>query len=151
MKVLRLKENGKWIGFGYLTAPETDFTLTAYSPGDRTIFNWIDTALSNQEIERALYLFGSLELNWKNLYMVLEVIEDSFGGETSLLNTNIVPPEDIKSFKRTASSYKAIGRDARHATLKFELPREPMTLRKAQEVVGTLLQEWIKYEMRKSA
>lgn len=148
--VSRFDESGKRVGFGYLTAPAQDFTLTAINPEDRTLFGWINLALDDEEIERALFLFGSLEQNWKNLYMVLEVLEDSFGGEAKLLIANLAPSDDIKLFKRTACSYKAIGRDARHGTLSFEPPLTPMALDKAQKLMRTLLQEWIKFKVIQS-
>jgi hypothetical protein len=144
VKVSRLDSNGKRISFGYITASETDYTLTAINPNDRTLLKWVKVALSDEEIARALYLYGSLEPNWKNLYMVLEVIEDSFGGERYLLNAKLIPKKDIKLFKQTAGSYKAIGREARHGTLKFEPPHKQMTLTKAQDVISTLLREWLK-------
>lgn len=151
VKVLRADEHGKRVGFGYFTLPDLDDPLIGDNSENQSILSWVELALSNQEVERALYLFGSLELNWKNLYLVLEVIEDSFGGEAPLLDTGLISLEDIKLFKRTANSYKAIGRDARHGALKFEPPRKSMTLKNAQKLMRTLLTVWIKYKMSKSA
>jgi hypothetical protein len=144
--VFKFNDDGKRVGFGYLTVPDSNYTLYAFNPKDKTIIEWVEMGLDDEEIERALYLYGSLELNWKNLYMVLEIIEDSFGGETPLLKANPVSENDIKLFKRTANSYKAIGREARHGKINFESPPVPMTLAKAQDVMSKLLKGWIKFK-----
>jgi hypothetical protein len=83
------------------------------------------------------------EHNWKNLYMVLEVIEDDLGGEEAVLQKRYVSIKKLKSFKRTANSYLAIGRDARHATIKNSMPRSPMSLTVAQELIHIVLQKWL--------
>jgi hypothetical protein len=150
-RVSRLDKNGKRIVYGYITANARDFTITAINPKDRTLLSWIEIAFANKEIARALYLYGSLEPNWKNLYMILEVIEDSFSGEVGLLKADLAPKKDIKLFKRTAQSYEAIGREARHGTLRFRKPRAPMSLANSQNLMSTLIREWIKFIGSQSA
>jgi hypothetical protein len=149
-KVSRMKKDGKRIVYGYLDAHARDFTILSINPNDKTLSSWIDTAFDEPEIARALYLFGVLESNWKNLYMVLVVIENDFGDESFLLDANLVSKNDIKLFKRTANSYKSIGRDARHGKLNFEPPPSPMKLEKAYELISALLKGWIKYKQNKS-
>ena len=149
--VSRINDEGKRVVFGYLTAPDDNNTLNAFNTKDQTLVEWVEIGLDDEEVERALYLYGSLELNWKNLFMVLEIIEDYFGGEKSLIKTSLVSKNEIELFKRTANSYKAIGREARHGTIIFEPPPAPMTLARAQDMIRLLLIEWIKLKNYKRA
>ncbi len=151
IKVSRVNDEGKRIGFGYLSVAPRDYTLTAIRPGDKTLIEWIDLAFTSDELSRALYLYGSLEPSWKNLYMVLETVEDDFGGQESLLNTNLIPKRELKLFKRTANSYRAIGSEARHGTKTYTPPRNPMSLKSAQELISKLLRDWIGLKKNKSS
>ena len=45
---------------------------------------FISAADKDEHLERALYLYGSLPLDWRGLYMVLEAAEDKHGGEKGL-------------------------------------------------------------------
>lgn len=153
--ISRIKEDGTREGIGYFAGSPPRTKYFGFLPEDRTLVEWIRLALSDPEVTRALYLYGSLEPNWKNLYMVLEIIEDDFGGEKRLERSNLIVAKDfkdVKDFKQTAQSYKAIGKEARHASLKggYEPPSPPMKLAKAHELVCSLLKVWIESKLNQS-
>ncbi len=143
VKVSRLGDDGKWQGYGYLTVGPRSTHLTVYREGDDTLAHWVSTGLLDEDVGRALGLFGSLEPTWKNLYLVFEVIVESIGGQNALEAKGWVPASDIRRYKQTANSYRAIGREARHAKLSFQPPPNPMSLNEAHELVRTILSVWL--------
>jgi hypothetical protein len=102
----------------------------------------LEAADRNEHLDRALYLFGSLTPDWRGLYMVLEAAEDANGGESGLVAKNWVPQGQIKSFKATANSYKAIRREARHGSLRKGIVSATITLSEAYEMVRNILGHW---------
>jgi hypothetical protein len=105
---------------------------------------WMDLIARNGNVRKALTLFGGLEHNWRNLYLIVEVIEDSCGGETALVGSQWCPaPERLRLFKRTANNWQALGTEARHATERWQKPTDLMTLAEAQAVVRSTLFEWL--------
>ena len=141
--VLKVRDNGIKEGFGFLTLPErsTDFTLPPISDG--TLNVWISAGNKNKLVERALVLYGSLEHTWKNLFMVIEVVEDDLGGEGALIQTGWVLRERLKTLKHTANSFRALGSESRHGTDTKEPPASPMPLNEAREIVMNILQNWL--------
>jgi hypothetical protein len=103
-KVVRVREDGRKEGFGFLTLPERSTTLTLLPIPDGTLETWICLGAKDETIARALTLYGTLDHNWKNLYMVLEVIEEDVGGEKALVKINWISQERLKNFKHTANS-----------------------------------------------
>ena len=104
---------------------------------------WIEVAEEDEKATKALTLYGGLEHNWKNLYMILEVIEDDVGGERKLINKGWTSKGEIKRFKRTADNYRILGREARHGTEKWDAPREPMSLGDAESLIRNILDKWL--------
>jgi hypothetical protein len=108
--------------------------------GDRMLA----AADKNDGLDRALYLFGSLPLDWRGLYVVLEAAEDAHGGESGLIAKNWAPDGQIKAFKATANSYKALRLQARHGSLKTGVDRPQQTLTEARDMVRTIIEKWCK-------
>jgi hypothetical protein len=145
-KLLRLTDDGRRIGHYIIHANVGLYTASVNIPGDKTVSKWIQIARDNPEVARALHLYGLLESNWKNLYMILEVVEDDIGGETALIQTNLVEEKEIKLFKQTANSFGAVGHEARHSTLRFAPPAVPMKLQQAKTLISNLLKSWIEHK-----
>lgn len=126
--------------FGNLTVANSSAPVAAppRNIGDR----WLAAADKNEHLERALYLFGSLPLDWRGLYMVLEAAEDAHGGARKLIAKSFVPDGQIKRFKETANSYKALRLAARHGSIKQGVDQPKMTYLEAREMVRTVLEKW---------
>lgn len=106
---------------------------------------WMALVEGQPSVHKALALYGGLERTWRNLYLVLEVIEDSVGGEKALLACAWCPdPTKVKQFKGVANNWKALGVHARHATERFERPAVPMTLQEARETIRAVLVAWLR-------
>jgi hypothetical protein len=99
-------------------------------------------AESNDALERALHLYGSLKHAWRELYMVLEAIEDGNGGERRLVSSGLSTEPQIKNFKATANSYRALGLEARHGSTTSGVDQVRMTLKEAQAFIRELLNAW---------
>ena len=105
---------------------------------------YLDAASRDDNFDRALYLLGSLPLDWRSLYMVLEAAEDAHGGERGLVDKNYVPVGQIKRFKDTANSFKAIRLAARHGSTKTGSDKPKIELDEARTMVRSILEQWAK-------
>lgn len=104
---------------------------------------WLEIAEKDTQVDKALALYGGLEPNWRNLYIVLEAIEDDVGGEKELIKEDWAPKGNIKLFKQTAANFRVLGREARHSTGSFEPPSKPMRLKEAQSLIRDILEKWL--------
>jgi len=99
---------------------------------------FVEIASHDQDAHEALDLWADAQHNWMNLYKVFEIIRSrggaSLGGARS---------KDLSRFKHTANHQKAGGRDARHARLGTDPPKDPMSLVEADQFVGRLLESWL--------
>jgi len=148
--VLKIRDDGKKEGFGFLTLRDRSTAWTLPPLPDGTFETWMDKGINSDAIARALTLYGTLEHNWKNLYMVLEVIIESIGGEVELAKTGLISQDCLKAFKHTANSFRAIGREARHAKSNEVPPSKPMSLKEAQDLIAKVLREWLQSKSRTS-
>lgn len=103
---------------------------------------FVDAALSSADIEHVLRIYGSRELDWRDLYVILDVIEEDVGGETALANKGWAPPADLKRFTHTANSRRAIGDRARHGR-NWDAPKDPMNLGDARRLIDHLVDRWL--------
>jgi hypothetical protein len=104
----------------------------------------LELARNNEPLRRAQVIYGSLKHDWGNLYKVLEAMEDGNGGEAGLIAKHFVADRDIKNFKATANSFRALGLESRHGTTTSGIPEPKMTLQQAEEMFRRIFQGWIK-------
>lgn len=142
-KIIAVDDGGKQTTHVLLTAPQSDYQFFAFKQNDDRLSRWIDASLQDEMIARAFSIYGSLEHNWKNLYMVVEVIEEDLGGEGSLIKSGITSRNKLKRFKSTADNYLVVGKEARHASTKWDSPSKPMNINEGREYVGNLLRSWL--------
>ena len=131
----------------FLHAQSTRYILHASGKDDPTLSELVELTTTIPSLAKALTLYGSLEHNWKNLYMVMEVIEEDLGGESAVLSSYSELTQAWKLCKRTANSFGAIGREARHAK-NFEAPSNAMQLEEAQELVREVLFRWLRTKLK---
>jgi len=81
--------------------------------------------------------------DWVNLYKAYEIVNDAVHGKRELVRRGWITKELLNRFTQTAQSRKALGDDARHASVKFIPPKNPMTINEAKTIVGSLLQKWL--------
>jgi hypothetical protein len=100
--------------------------------------------IPDKRIALVLDLWGS-DSKWATLYKIFKCIEEDIG-ETNQ-QKGWITKADAECFTRTANS-TAIGKEARHASFKFEPPRDPMTHQKATDLIAHLLEKWLEYRAK---
>lgn len=152
--IARVEENGRCTQFimptGTRSAERSGIPTVVISGGHEPPeppsipgSKWIEIAQKDESVATALALYGGLEHNWRNLYVVLEVIEDALGGNRLLINKGWAPQGEIERFKHTANSFRALGRQARHGITKWDPPRSPMSFNDAQSLIRNILYKWL--------
>lgn len=96
----------------------------------------------DQRVADALRYFDGDD--WVNLYKAWEVFRDAAGGEHILIRNGWTTKKAKNRFTQTAQSRKALGDEARHASEKYEAPKNPMTLDEARAFVKSVRGEWIR-------
>ena len=147
-QIHRVNDDGKRQIFGFLTAQGPTTMYYGFSDDDDTLSEWLEIGQKDDAVARAFTLYGALEHNWKNLYMVLDVIQEDLDREKNQTKQKWLEANKIKLFKRTANSYGAVGKEARHGKTSFKRPKKPMDIRDAQILLDSLLKEWIQHKKR---
>lgn len=111
-------------------------------PAD-SVPEWLTLGLRDQNLKRALRIYGKERHTWGGLYKVYEIIEDSIGGTQQIVENGWATKSSIQRFKHTANSPSAIGDDARHGKENTTGPKNPMQLSEARSLVETLLIRWL--------
>ena len=106
---------------------------------------------TDQDIQDALYYIGAEGNQWANLYRAAEVVEDSVGGESMILERGWCSRSSWTRFRRTANHQEAIGLFSRHARATTQAPSNPMTLSEARVFVAGLVRSWILFMMSRDA
>lgn len=94
-------------------------------------------ATGNQHLELALSLWADPIRSWPRLYCVVEEVEQHLG--KGVHAAGLCSGGERERFRRTANSAEVSGTDARHATGKFDAPKNPMNLAEATRFVEQVL------------
>ena len=111
---------------------------------------WVQVALQQEVVARALRLRNAGALEWVDLYRLYEVIESDVPTRT-IQAKSWVTSGQIERFKRTANSQKAIGDKARHGKDPYEPPQNPMSLLEARGLIDSVLKAWLREKAGGSA
>jgi len=88
-------------------------------------------------------LVGSTDESFRQLYVILEILERASGGSRALAEKKWKPRKDFRRFRRTANSSSILGDDARHGTEITAPPRDPMGLEEGQAFIRELVTSWL--------
>jgi hypothetical protein len=100
----------------------------------------VGAALNDPQAERALRIFGRDDVDYRDLYHVLEIAEAAIG--SGIYSDGTVTTAEVRRFKHTANSVHALGDQARHGYEATQPPSQPMSFAEAQALVGRLLRVW---------
>jgi len=103
----------------------------------------INTAGREQPVEKVLRMYGSSDLNYRDLYVIYEVVEDDLGGIDAAAGVSGINKTDLKRFKHTANSVAVLGDAARHGAESTDPPKQPMALEQARTIIDKLVRAWI--------
>jgi hypothetical protein len=119
---------------------------TRFQGSENDALNLIDLtsrAASDSVIEKALYLWGALDHDWRGLTMVLEVVKKDCGGRKAIEKHQWATHDELSGFSGTANSYEAAGIFARHAERNEGPPQRPMPLPEGERLVRRILVRWL--------
>ncbi len=99
-------------------------------------------AQNDEQVDRAMRLWGKDPNHWNNHYKILEIIMSDTGN--NIFNDGWANKKKVGLLKRTANNSEALGDDAaRHAHRRNIPPPKPMTIQEAQHLIKELLTKWI--------
>ncbi|HVQ71884.1 MAG TPA: hypothetical protein VMT08_30740 [Bradyrhizobium sp.] len=114
-----------------------DGKLHSPPPRPTRVQTWARLADDDELLDDALVYFGR-SADWFDIYKALECLILRFGGskakkrEAVFLSLGWAPADEISRLKRTANA-------ARHARKRYDPPANPMSVKKAHALLGTLL------------
>lgn len=89
----------------------------------------------------ALSLVGRPSPTWSELYLVYELVKANAGSR--MFSDNWISRSQAELFRRTANSYTALGRAARHGKEATDSPKNPMPQREATQLMRELVRGWL--------
>ena len=133
----------------FISYDEVELEITDVSScGKRTvesapllIESWTHLSCTDEKVAKTLRMLGSRELNWDNLYKVLEIIQSDVGSRITV--EGWASDSKLDQFTRTANSSRAIGDDARHGHVRYEPPPIPMMLPEARTIITSIVVRWL--------
>jgi hypothetical protein len=88
--------------------------------------------------------------SWRQLYLAYEIVADYIGQPSKIERMGWASAAEIKRFKATANSRRALGIKARHGHRRKDPALEtPMTFPEARKLVRGLVREWLRYLVAK--
>jgi hypothetical protein len=81
--------------------------------------------------------------DWVNLYKAWEVVSDAAGSLHQVVKNGWADDDERRRFTGTAQSREVLGDEARHASVKFKAPKNPMTLEEARAFVQCVIRAWV--------
>lgn len=132
-----------------LRITRADGTVEEHHPAD-PVRDWIDVAVKNPAVAKALRLRDSGGLDWVELYRLYEVIE-SDTPQSEIVRNAWATKAEIRRFKYTANSPAALGDQARHGKERSLPPIDPMDLSCARSLIGRILERWISSKVGRRA
>ncbi|MFH1893525.1 MAG: hypothetical protein ABIK83_12695 [Candidatus Zixiibacteriota bacterium] len=124
-----------------LRVTRADGTVEEQHPAD-PVREWLDVAVRNPAVAKALRLRDRGGLDWVELYRLYEVIE-SDTPQSEIVRSAWATKGEIRRFKHTANSPAALGDHARHGKERNLPPNDPMDHSCARSLVGRILEQWI--------
>lgn len=100
----------------------------------------VGLAKSDTQVAKVLDQLQHDGWKWVNLIRLIEIVEEDVG---SIPKVGYATDEEMKRLRHSADNPSVAGRDARHARVKFEPPRNPMSQREARQLVERILKFWV--------
>ena len=120
-----------------------DGTVEKFHPAD-PVEKWTLLALNDEHVSDVLKIISLGELDWVNLYRILEIMEKDVGGRKIIVSNGWGTNPSIKLFKRTACSPGAVGLEARHGAENTQPPKNPMPISEARAMIISIIHAWLR-------
>lgn len=103
----------------------------------------IQEGMRDPMVGEVLAFVGSSDLDWADLYKVVEMITERLGKPPYSLGW--VSRGWLDRFTQTANSMEALGFEARHATSRPPAPSNPPTLHEARTQILNMVRQWVEH------
>jgi len=127
---------------------DSEGNIISVEPAD-AIPTIVKLALKDINVSDALRLYGNKNLDWVNLYRLLEIVVKDVGGIDQIANNNWASKKEIRRFKNTSGSWKVLKDEARHASESTDPPPNPMSLSEARSLINEIIRKWLKSKIVK--
>ena len=108
--------------------------------------HFLRAATASDEAFQALAVVGIDAPTWSELYVAFELAKSGTGG--AIERVCDVTTVELERFRRTANSFKILGRLARHGPKPHVPPDDPMQYCEALQFVRGLVRAWLKHASR---
>jgi len=102
----------------------------------------VGAASTNVSVGAVLRLLGQGNLDWVNLYRILDYLAREFGGKKGIVRAGLATQDEIDRFGATANRVELSGDEARHGPLRGPPPTRSMNLNEARALVLRLVKDW---------
>ena len=103
----------------------------------------IDAASTNSSATAVLRLLGQGNLDWVNLYRILDYMAHEFGGKKGIVRAGLATDNEIDRFGAAANRIEISGDQARHGPLRGAPPTRSMTLDEGRAFIRRLVTDWL--------
>lgn len=94
---------------------------------------WVELQRTDKNVQRAFNVYSKRNLEWGDLYVIYEIIEDEIGNPCK---KGWVSKGIETLFTHTANYY-------RHGKGKHKQPKEPMAIQQAKEFIERIFKQWL--------
>jgi hypothetical protein len=85
----------------------------------------------------------AIRSTWVSLYLIYETIKDNVGDQKALASKNWVSPQELSDFRYAANYSRSLIEGMRHATSIQALPKPPIPLHQAHNIIDRLSKRWL--------
>ena len=121
-----------------------DGQIEQHTP-NQLMAGWLGLADDNENVAKALRLLGNRNMNWVDLYRLIEVVEHDVGGRDEIKKRGWATTDDLGRFRHTANSVAASGDNARHGKEETQPPVRPMSLDEGRAFVEPVVRAWLQF------
>ncbi len=107
----------------------------------------LDACSQDQPVKWAVCLWANCEHDWFTLYKVYEILEQA-GKTEAAIEAGKYTRSQFNLLKRTACSAQAVGVEAARHAKQHPPPKNPMSLSDAENVIASLLRDWLLERLR---
>lgn len=103
----------------------------------------MDSASTNTSAGVVLRLLGQRELDWVNLYRILDYVAHESKGKKGIVKAQLATDDEIDRFGAAANRIEVSGDDARHGPMRGTPPTRAMTLAEGRAFIRRLVKDWL--------
>ncbi len=116
---------------------------TAQRPSVSPARTAVDAASTSKSASAILRLLGQRQLDWVNLYRILDYVAHECGGKKAMVSAGLATDDEIDRFGAAANRIEISGDEARHGPMKGAPPTRTMALEEGRAFIRRLVNDWL--------